>query len=444
VTDPLTFDYRRTRADFPILDTTVRGNPLTYLDSAATAQKPLAVLAALDRYYRVENANIHRGVHYLSEQATDAYEMTRAKAAQFIDVSDPDEIVFVRGATEGINLIAHGFTESVLQAGDEILITHMEHHANIVPWQIAAQKTGALLKVVPVDERGVLDMQAFERLLNERTKLVSVVHVSNALGTINPIKAIIEKAHALAVPVLVDGAQSIPHMPVSMADLGCDFFVFSGHKILGPTGIGVLWGKRQWLERLPPYQSGGDMIEKVDFEGTSYKPIPGKFEAGTPHIAGVIGLSAAFDYMNQLDRAGALQHEHALLCAATEQLTAINGLRIIGTAPDKASVISFQIDDIHAHDIGTFLDAGGVAIRAGHHCTQPLLKRFGLSATARASFAFIMISKMSSVWWLRCIRCSNFSLNASTKDGLPCQRIFTNSIRILFSSTINVRGTMVH
>jgi cysteine desulfurase/selenocysteine lyase len=388
MTDASIFDHRRARADFPILATQVRGKPLTYLDNAATAQKPVCVIEAVERYYRLENSNIHRGVHYLSEQATDAYEGARTKVARFIGAADTDEIIFVRGATEGINLIAHGFTESVLKPGDEILITHMEHHANIVPWQIAAQKTGAVLKVVPVDDRGVLDMDAFEQLLSEKTKLVSVVHVSNALGTINPVKTIIEKAHALNVPVLLDGAQSSPHMPVDVADLGCDFFVVSGHKLFGPTGIGVLWGKREWLEKLPPYQSGGDMIEKVDFGGTTYKGIPGKFEAGTPHIAGVIGLSAAIDYLNGMDRLGALQHEVDLLHAATDRLSAIDGLRIIGTAPEKASVISFLIDEIHPHDIGTFLDAGGVAIRAGHHCTQPLLKRFGVPATARASFAF--------------------------------------------------------
>jgi len=388
VSDSSTFDYRRVRADFPILATEVRGKPLTYLDSAATSQKPQAVIDAVQRYYQFENSNIHRGVHYLSEQATDAYEATRAKAAEFIGAADQDEVIFTRGTTEGINLIAHGFTESVLQAGDEILITHMEHHANIVPWQIAAQQTGAILKVAPVDDRGVLDMEAFEALLSEKTKLVSVVHVSNALGTINPVKNIIAMSHARGVPVLVDGAQSIPHMPVSVAELDCDFFVLSGHKICGPTGIGLLWGKRKWLEKLPPYQSGGDMIEKVDFGGTTYKGIPGKFEAGTPHISGVIGLSAAIDYLNGIDRAAALQHELALLASATEQLSAIDGLRIIGTAPEKASVISFLIDEIHPHDIGTFLDAGGVAIRAGHHCTQPLLKRFGVPATARASFAF--------------------------------------------------------
>lgn len=388
MSDSSTFDYRRVRADFPILATEVRGKPLTYLDSAATSQKPQVVIDAVQRYYQFENSNIHRGVHYLSEQATDAYEATRAKAAEFIGAADQDEVIFTRGTTEGINLIAHGFTESVLQAGDEILITHMEHHANIVPWQIAAQQTGAILKVAPVDDRGVLDMEAFEALLSEKTKLVSVVHVSNALGTINPVKNIIAMSHARGVPVLVDGAQSIPHMPVSVAELDCDFFVLSGHKICGPTGIGLLWGKRKWLEKLPPYQSGGDMIEKVDFEGTIYKGIPGKFEAGTPHISGVIGLSAAIDYLNGIDRAAALQHELALLASATEQLSAIDGLRIIGTAPEKASVISFLIDEIHPHDIGTFLDAGGVAIRAGHHCTQPLLKRFGVPATARASFAF--------------------------------------------------------
>ncbi len=376
------------RADFPILATGVRGKPLTYLDNAATGQKPNAVIEAVERYYRAENSNIHRGVHYLSEKATDAYEAARASVARFIGAADSDEIIFVRGTTEGINLVAHGFTESVLRPGDEILITHMEHHANIVPWQIAAEKTGAVLKVAPVDDRGVLDLEAFEALLSEKTKLVSIVHISNALGTINPVKTIIEKAHALGVPVLVDGAQSAPHAPIDVAELDCDFFIFSGHKVFGPTGIGVLWGKRKWLEQFPPYQSGGDMIEKVDFEGTTYKGIPGKFEAGTPHIAGVIGLAAAIDYLNGMDRVGALRHETELLQAATEQLSAIDGVRFIGTAPEKASVLSFLINDIHPHDIGTFLDADGVAIRAGHHCAQPLLKRFGVPATARASFAF--------------------------------------------------------
>ncbi|WPJ95736.1 cysteine desulfurase [Coraliomargarita algicola] len=383
-----TFDYTRVRADFPILFSEVRGKPLTYLDNGATSQKPASVIEAIDRYYRAENSNIHRGVHYLSEKATDAYESARAKVAQFIAAPDPDEIIFVRGATEGINLVAHGFIETQLSEGDEILITHMEHHANIVPWQIAAEKTGAILKVVPVNDTGELDLEAFTDLLSERTKLVAMVHVSNALGTINPAKALIQEAHARGVPVLLDGCQSVPHMPVDVAELGCDFFVFSGHKVFGPTGVGVLWGKREWLERFPPYQSGGDMIERVDFDGTTYKGIPGKFEAGTPHIEGVIGLAAAIDYVNRIDRAGALAHEQALLIDATEKLSAVDGLRIIGTAQQKASILSFVINEIHPHDIGTFLDADGVAVRAGHHCTQPLLKRYGVPATARASFSF--------------------------------------------------------
>lgn len=388
VTQVSSFDFARVRADFPILSTEVRGKPLTYLDNAATSQKPASVIDVIDHYYRVENSNIHRGVHYLSERATDAYEAARVKIGEFIGAPDSDEIIFVRGATEGINLVAHGFVETQLSEGDEILITHMEHHANIVPWQIAAEKTGAALKVVPVLDNGELDMEAFSDLLGEKTKLVSVVHVSNALGTINPVETIIEQAHAIGVPVLLDGCQSVPHMPVDMAALDCDFFVFSGHKICGPTGIGVLWGKREWLEKLPPYESGGDMIERVDFAGTTFKPIPGKFEAGTPHIEGVIGLSAAVDYLNGLDRVAALDHENELLAMATERLSAIDGLRIIGTAPRKASILSFVIDAIHPHDVGTFLDADGVAVRAGHHCTQPLLKRFGVPATARASFAF--------------------------------------------------------
>ena len=383
-----TFDFNRVRCDFPILSSEVRGKPLTYLDNGATAQKPSSVIEAIDRYYRSENANIHRGLHFLSEQATDAYESARAKTADFIGAADSDEVIFVRGATEGINLVAQGFIETELSEGDEILITHMEHHANIVPWQIAAEKTGARLKVVPVLDDGVLDVEAFEAMLSEKTKIVSVVHVSNALGTINPVKSMIAQAHARGIPVLLDACQSVPHMQVDVSDLDCDFFVFSGHKLFGPTGIGVLWGRREWLEKLPPYQSGGDMIEKVDFEGTTYKGIPGKFEAGTPHIEGVIGLAAAIDYVKGLDRAGALAHEDALLADATAKLSAIEGVRIIGTAPDKASILSFLIGEIHPHDIGTFLDADGVAIRAGHHCTQPLLKRFGVPATARASFAF--------------------------------------------------------
>ena len=383
-----TFDFARVRADFPILSTEVRGNPLTYLDNGATSQKPASVIEAIKRYYSSENSNIHRGVHYLSERATDAYEAARAKTANFLGAPDQDEIIFVRGATEGINLVAHGFIETVLSEGDEILITHMEHHANIVPWQIAAEKTGAILKVVPVLDNGELDLQAYKSMLSDKTKIVSIVHVSNTLGTINPVEDIIEQAHKLGVPVLLDACQSVPHMPVDISKLDCDFLVFSGHKLFGPTGIGVLWGKREWLEKFPPYQSGGDMIERVDFEGTTYKDIPGKLEAGTPNIEGVIGLSTAIDYVNEMDRTGALAHENSLLKDATAKLSAIEGLRIIGTSVDKASILSFVIDEIHPHDIGTFLDADGVAVRAGHHCTQPLLKRFGVPATARASFAF--------------------------------------------------------
>jgi len=383
-----TFDLSKVRADFPILATEVRGKPLTYLDNAATGQKPKAVIDAIERYYAAENSNIHRGVHYLSERATDAYEAARVKVANFIGIEDSNEIIFTRGATESINLIAHGFIETVLEEGDEILISHMEHHANIVPWQIAVEKTGAKLVVVPVDDSGVLDMESFSQLLSDKTKLVAMTHISNALGTINPVETIIEQARAKGVPVLIDGAQSVPHMAVDVAALGCDFFVFSGHKIFGPTGIGVLWGKREWLERFPPYQSGGDMIEKVDFEGTTFKGIPGKFEAGTPHIEGVIGLAAAVDYLQTIDREAALKHEKELLKSVTEKLGAVDGIRFIGTAPNKASVLSFLINEIHPHDIGTFLDADGVAIRAGHHCTQPLLKRLDVPATARASFAF--------------------------------------------------------
>lgn len=382
------FDIQAIRADFPILSRDVGERPLTYLDNAATAQKPQAVIEALQRYYAQENANIHRGVHYLSEQLTEAYEATRSKLADFLGAKDDAEVIFTRGATESINLIAHGFTESVLNEGDEILITHMEHHANIVPWQIAAEKSGAKLKVVPVLPDGSLDMEAVQALLNDRTRIFAFVHTSNTLGTINPAAELIEMAHAKNIPVLLDGSQSIPHAPVDLGELDCDFFVFSGHKLFAPTGIGVLWGKREWLERLPPYQSGGDMIEVVDFEGTTFKGLPGKFEAGTPHIAGVMGLGAAIDYLSGLDRAAALAHEQKLLEVATKGLLEVPGLSVFGTAPQKASVLSFMIEGLHPHDIGTFLNADGIAIRAGHHCTQPLLKAFGLAATARASFAF--------------------------------------------------------
>jgi cysteine desulfurase/selenocysteine lyase len=382
------FDPIAVRADFPILNESVRnGKPLVYLDSAATAQKPLQVLQRLQDYYAKENANIHRGVHFLSEQATEAYEAVRLQVAHFMGIEDAAEIIFVRGATEGINLVAHGFAQSVLKPGDEILLTHMEHHANIVPWQLAAERTGATVKVIPVDDDGDLDLGAFESLLGPRTRILAFTHISNALGTVNPAKHMIDLAHRAGVPVLLDGAQSFPHIEVSQRELDWDFAVFSGHKVFGPTGIGVLHGKREWLERFPPYQSGGDMIEKVRFEGTTFKNIPGKFEAGTPHIAGVIGLGAAIDYLSRLDRRGAEKYEHHLLELTRIGLNQIKGVRIIGNAAHRAGAVSFVIDDTHAHDIGTFLDADGIAIRAGHHCTQPLLARFGLAATARASFS---------------------------------------------------------
>ena len=382
------FNLQSIRDDFPILSTLMNDKPLVYLDNAATSQKPSTVIEAVENFYKTGNSNIHRGVFRLSEQATARYEATRKDFAQFISAEKESEVVFVKGVTEAINLIAYGFSQSILKEGDEILISEMEHHANIVPWQIACEQTGAVLKVIPVLDDGSLDISAFEALLSEKTKLLSIVHISNALGTINPIKSMIDKAHAFGVPVLVDGAQSAPHMKVDVKDLDCDFYVFSGHKLFAPTGVGVLYGKEKWLEQLPPYQSGGDMIEKVDFGGTTFKGLPGKFEAGTPNIAGVIGLSEAIQYLQNLDREGALAHEEALLIQATEGLAQIDGLRLIGTAKEKASIVSFVFDDIHAHDVGTFLDAGGIAIRTGHHCTMPLLKRFNVPATARASFAF--------------------------------------------------------
>ena len=382
------FNLQSIRDDFPILSTLMNDKPLIYLDNAATSQKPSTVIEAVENFYKTGNSNIHRGVFRLSEQATARYEATRKDFAQFISAEKESEVVFVKGVTEAINLIAYGFSQSILNEGDEILISEMEHHANIVPWQIACEQTGAVLKVIPVLDDGSLDISAFEALLSEKTKLLSIVHISNALGTINPIKSMINKAHALGVPVLVDGAQSAPHMKVDVKDLDCDFYVLSGHKLFAPTGVGVLYGKEKWLEQLPPYQSGGDMIEKVDFGGTTFKGLPGKFEAGTPNIAGVIGLSEAIQYLQNLDREGALAHEEALLIQATEGLAQIDGLRLIGTAKEKSSIVSFVFDDIHAHDVGTFLDAGGIAIRTGHHCTMPLLKRFNVPATARASFAF--------------------------------------------------------
>jgi len=381
-------DLAKIRQDFPILHQQVHGRDLVYLDNAASSQKPVQVIDAISDYYRKDNANVHRGVHKLSQRATDAYEGSRSKVRGFLNAQSDKEIVFVRGATEAINLIAQSFVRPKLLAGDEILISHMEHHANIVPWQMLCEQTGAKLKVIPMTDVGELDLSTLDELLNERTKILAVGHVSNALGTINPIKEMIAKAHAKNIPVLIDGAQAVPHMVVDVQDLDCDFYVFSGHKMFAPTGIGALYGKQALLEDMPPWQGGGDMILSVSFEHTQYNELPYKFEAGTPHIAGAIGLGAAIDYMQDLGIAKIAQHEHDLLGAATEKVSAMDGVRIIGTAKDKASVLSFMIEGVHPHDVGTIFDQEGVAIRTGHHCAQPIMQFYGIPATARASFAF--------------------------------------------------------
>jgi cysteine desulfurase/selenocysteine lyase len=383
----IVFDPSRVREEFPILATRVNGKPLVYLDNAATTQKPRAVIDALAHYYAAENANIHRGVHHLSQIATEAYEGSREKVARFLNAASSREIVFVRGATEGINLVAQSYCRAFLRAGDEVLITAMEHHSNIVPWQLLAAQTGVVLRAVPFDDTGELDLDAFDRLLTDRTKLVSVVHLSNALGTINPIRRISQAAHARGIPVLVDGAQSAPHLGVDVRELGCDFFVFSAHKLFGPTGIGVLYGREALLERMPPWQGGGDMISTVTLEQSTWAPLPAKFEAGTPHIAGVIGLGAAIDWLSRLGLDVVTAHERALLDHATAEVSRVPGVRLVGTARERASILSFALDGVHPHDIGQVLDAEGIAIRAGHHCAQPVMARYGISATARASFA---------------------------------------------------------
>jgi cysteine desulfurase / selenocysteine lyase len=381
------FDVLRVRRDFPILQHRVRGKTLVYLDSAATAQKPRAVIDRIDRFYRQENANVHRGVHYLSERATVAYDEARAKVARLLNAGSPREIIFTRGTTDGINLVAQSYGRT-FKAGDEILITTMEHHSNIVPWQIICEQSGARLRAAPLTANGELDLAAFQEMLTDRTRLVAAVHLSNALGTINPVKRMIAWAHERDIPVLLDGAQSAPHLPVDVQDLGCDFFVFSGHKLLGPTGIGVLYGRESLLERMPPYQGGGGMIETVTVERSTWAPLPAKFEAGTPMIAQAIGLGAAVDYVGEIGLAAIAQWERELLAYATERLSRIEGLRIIGTAATKATVLSFVLDGVHPHDLGTVLDNEGIAIRAGHHCAQPVMRHFGVPATARASFAF--------------------------------------------------------
>lgn len=375
------------RTDFPILNTSVNGHPLVYFDNAATTQKPQTVIDAEREYYSNYNANVHRGVHSLSQRATDAYEGAREKVRHLINASSPNEIIFVRGTTEAINLVAQSYGRSRLQAGDEIILSRMEHHSNIVPWQMLCQQTGAKLRVIPVDDSGELQMEIFKTLLNERTRLVAVAHVSNALGTINPVKAIIDLAHQHGVPVLLDGAQAIAHVPVDVQALDCDFYAFSAHKLYGPTGVGVLYGKADLLEAMPAYQGGGDMIRSVSFEETTYNILPYKFEAGTPNIAGVIGLGTAIDYVSSIGFEALVAHEQSLLSYATPMLAAVPGLRIIGNAREKTGILSFVLEGVHPHDIGTILDGEGVAIRAGHHCTMPLMERFGVPATARASFA---------------------------------------------------------
>jgi cysteine desulfurase / selenocysteine lyase len=381
------FDVERLRRDFPILARKVHGKPLVYLDNAATAQKPSHVIRTLDRYYSALNSNVHRGVHFLSESATEAYEAAREKIRRFVNAEHRHEIVFVRGTTEAINLVAQSYGRSSFQQGDEILISAMEHHSNIVPWQILCEQTGARLRVAPINDDGELLLQEYERLLGPRTRLVAIVHVSNALGTINPVSEVIELAHARGVPVLLDGAQAVPHLGVDVRALDCDFYAFSGHKLFGPTGIGVLYGKAALLDAMPPYQGGGDMIRLVTFEKTHYNELPYKFEAGTPNVAGAIGLGAAIDYVESVGLDAVAAHEAALLAYATEAMSSIEGLRLIGTARRKASVLSFVLDDVHAHDVGTILDREGVAIRAGHHCAMPVMQRFGVPATARASLA---------------------------------------------------------
>jgi cysteine desulfurase / selenocysteine lyase len=384
----LSWDVERIRKDFPILHQVVHGKPLVYLDNAATTQKPQPVLDALRAYYMADNANVHRGVHLLSERATEAYEAARTRVRRFLNVADPREIVFVRGATEGINLVARTYGRQAVGPGDEILITGLEHHSNIVPWQMLCEDQGAALRVVPINDSGEVDLEGYDRLLSDRTRLVAVAHVSNALGTIVPIRRMIEAAHRRGIPVLVDGAQAVAHMSVDVQALDCDFYVFSGHKVFGPTGIGALYGKSELLERMPPFHGGGDMIKSVSFERTVYNDIPYKFEAGTPDIAGAIGLGVALEYLETLGRDRVEAYERELLAYGTERLSSCPGVRLIGTAREKAGVLSFVVDGVHAHDVGTILDREGIAVRAGHHCAMPVMARFGVAATTRASLAF--------------------------------------------------------
>jgi cysteine desulfurase/selenocysteine lyase len=384
----MTLDIHKIRQDFPVLDQQVNGAPLIYFDNAATTQKPKSVIDALSHYYASDNANIHRGIHALAERATTAFELTRTKLKDFLNAPSSDQVILTSGTTASINLVAQTFGRANFSKGDKILISNLEHHSNIVPWQMIAEEKGAIIEVIPVDEDGILDVAAYRNLLDATVKLVAVNHVSNAIGTINPIAEMIELAHAHGAKVLIDGAQSVAHLEVDVQALDIDFFAFSAHKLFGPTGVGVLYGKRELLESMPPYQGGGEMIKEVSFEGTTYNELPYKFEAGTPNIADVIAFSAAIDYVNGFSKEVLFKQELALLAYATEQLKAIPGLRIIGNAPDKIAVISFVIDGLHPQDMGVLLDKFGIAIRTGHHCVQPLMKRFGLLGTCRASFAF--------------------------------------------------------
>ena len=384
----MAWDVEKVRKDFPVLSQTVNGKPLVYLDNGASSQVPQSVIDRTSKYLAEEHSNIHRGVHYLSQHATTAYEAAREKVKRFINAPDVKECIFVRGTTEGINLVAQSYGKKFIGKGDEMLVSQMEHHSNIIPWQQIAEERGATLRIIPMNERGELVIEEFDKLLNERTKMVAVAHVSNSLGSVNPVKEMIATAHKFGVPVCVDAAQSVPHFPVDVQDLDADFFVFSGHKMFGPTGSGVLYGKREWLDKMPPYQTGGGMIRSVSFEKTTFAPIPEKFEAGTPAIAAGIGLGAAIDYINSIDFEIAAAYEHELLEYATARLADIPGVKIIGTAANKASVLSFTIEGVHPHDIGTILDQQGIAVRAGHHCAQPVMQFFDVPATARASFAF--------------------------------------------------------
>ncbi|HET6579633.1 MAG TPA: cysteine desulfurase [Gemmatimonadales bacterium] len=381
-------DVEQLRKDFPILSQRVRGKPLVYLDNAATSQKPRSVIDAVGRFYSAENANIHRGVHFLSERATGAYEAVRGRIARFLNASSPGEIVFTRGTTEAINLVAQSWGRSTVQPGDEILVTGMEHHSNLVPWQLLASQTGASVRAVPITDSGELDLDAFDRLLTDRTRLLALTYISNALGTINPVRELVARAREHGVVTLVDGAQAAPHLPVDVQALGCDFLAFSGHKVFGPTGVGVLYGREALLERMPPWQGGGDMIETVTLEGSTFARPPARFEAGTPMIAAVIGLGAALDYVGSLGFGPIGAREDELLAYATEQVGDLDGLRLVGTARRKAGVLSFVVDGVHPHDVSAVLDDEGIAVRAGHHCAQPVMRRFGVPATVRASFAF--------------------------------------------------------